>query len=87
MVSRTSPYSPPFTIYLITRSALANTFGGIVRPICWAAFRLDELEFIWLFYGKIAWLCTVKNLMHKQRGAAKHLGIIRRIRHEATGIH
>src|SRR5258705_4163219 len=26
--------------YLITLSALANTFGGIVRPICLAAFRL-----------------------------------------------
>jgi hypothetical protein len=24
----------------ITRSARANTFGGIVRPICLAAFRL-----------------------------------------------
>ena len=26
--------------YLITRSALAKTLGGIVRPICLAAFRL-----------------------------------------------
>jgi hypothetical protein len=26
--------------YLITLSALARTFGGIVRPICLAAFRL-----------------------------------------------
>jgi hypothetical protein len=26
--------------HLITRSALANTFGGIVRTICFAAFRL-----------------------------------------------
>ena len=26
--------------YLITLSALASTFGGIVRPICFAAFRL-----------------------------------------------
>ena len=26
--------------YLITLSALANTLGGIVRPICFAAFRL-----------------------------------------------
>ena len=25
---------------LITLSALASTFGGIVRPICFAAFRL-----------------------------------------------
>ena len=27
-------------LHLITRSALASTFGGIVRPICLAAFRL-----------------------------------------------
>jgi hypothetical protein len=27
-------------IHLITRSALAKTFGGIVRPICFAALRL-----------------------------------------------
>jgi hypothetical protein len=26
--------------YLITLSALASTFGGIVRPICFAALRL-----------------------------------------------
>src|SRR6185295_337582 len=26
--------------YLITRSARASTFGGIVRPICLAVFRL-----------------------------------------------
>jgi hypothetical protein len=27
--------------HLITLSALANTFGGIVRPICFAVFRLS----------------------------------------------
>ena len=26
---------------LITLSALANTFGGIVRPICFAVFKLN----------------------------------------------
>ena len=40
MVSRTSPYSSPFTDYLITRSALAKTFGGIISPICLAVLRL-----------------------------------------------
>src|ERR1043166_8949384 len=29
-----------FFDYLIALSALASTFGGIVRPICLAAFRL-----------------------------------------------
>ena len=27
--------------YLITLFALTNTFGGIVRPICFAVFRLN----------------------------------------------
>jgi len=28
------------TAYLITLSALASTFGGMVRPICLAVFKL-----------------------------------------------
>src|SRR5262249_29397123 len=31
---------PPSSYYLITLSARASTFGGIVRPICFDAFRL-----------------------------------------------
>src|ERR1051326_3731732 len=30
----------PDSFHLITLSALASTFGGIVKPICFAAFRL-----------------------------------------------
>src|SRR5262249_58693945 len=30
----------PGSVYRITLSALASTFGGIVTPICFAAFRL-----------------------------------------------
>ena len=30
----------PAHCHLITLSALASTFGGIVRPICFAAFKL-----------------------------------------------
>jgi hypothetical protein len=33
-----------FFDYLITLSALASTFGGIVRPICLAAFNDEQLE-------------------------------------------
>src|SRR5882672_10145771 len=33
-------YSMTLCCHLMTRSARANTFGGIVRPICLAAFRL-----------------------------------------------
>jgi hypothetical protein len=41
-VSQFNPGNRRFVFfdYLITRSALANTFGGIVRPIFLAAFRL-----------------------------------------------
>src|SRR5262249_51966815 len=35
-----TPNTSPLTPYRITLSALAKTFGGIVRPICLAAFRL-----------------------------------------------
>jgi len=30
----------PLTLHRITLSARINTFGGIVRPICLAVFRL-----------------------------------------------
>jgi hypothetical protein len=51
-----SPYSSPFTPYRITRSALAKTFGGIVKPICLAGC-LDHcapLSIIELVMGKTA---------------------------------
>jgi hypothetical protein len=32
--------------YLITRSARANTFGGIVKPICLAALRLIKNSYL-----------------------------------------
>src|SRR6476619_5526963 len=45
--------------HLITRSALASTFGGIVRPICLAVLRLMTL-----FDWKIGRLCTFENFTH-----------------------
>src|SRR5947199_10741195 len=39
-LSSATPYRFIPALSLITLSALANTFGGIVRPICLAAFRL-----------------------------------------------
>jgi hypothetical protein len=38
--SKTSSCCLVPTAYLITRSARASTFGGIVRPICFAVFKL-----------------------------------------------
>ena len=33
-------HSSPLTPYRITRSGRTSTFGGIVRPICLAVFKL-----------------------------------------------
>ena len=40
MVSMTPPRPKVPSTYLITRSARPSTFCGIVRPICFAVFRL-----------------------------------------------
>ena len=47
----------------MTLSALASTFGGIVRPICLAVFRLMiNSNFYRLLHGKIGGLGAVKIL-------------------------
>ena len=49
--------------YLITRSARTSTFGGIVRPICFAAFRLMiGSNFIVLFRLTSVIRCLIKTL-------------------------
>src|SRR5262245_57011535 len=49
--------------HLITLSALASTFGGIVRPICFAAFRLiTNSNFVGCSTGKSAGLAPFKIL-------------------------
>ena len=54
----------------MTRSARASTFGGIVRPICFAAFRLTiELELRRLLDGNVAGLCAFQDLVDKVSGA------------------
>ena len=50
MVSMT-PNNLPFAVHLITLSALASTFGGIVRPICFAVFRLITKHVLSSFEG------------------------------------
>src|SRR5215831_11610595 len=46
------------TAHRIIRSALANTFGGIVRPICWTVAKLS-----WTFaIHCITLQCTGRNL-------------------------
>src|SRR4030095_13183402 len=49
--------------YLITLSALASTFGGIARPICFAAFRLMmNSNFIGCSTGRSAGLAPFRIL-------------------------
>jgi hypothetical protein len=51
--------------YLITLSALASTFGGIVRPICFAVFEVDdEFKLCWLFQ-----LGALPHFVNKDSGA------------------
>src|SRR5262249_5781119 len=49
--------------HLITRSALASTLGGIVRPICFAVFRLiTNSNFIGCSTGRSAGLAPFRIL-------------------------
>jgi hypothetical protein len=50
-------------LHLITRFALAKTFGGIVKPICLAAFRLTmNSNFIGCSTGRSAGLAPLRIL-------------------------
>ena len=50
-------------VHLMTLSALASTFGGIVRPICFAAFRLiTNSNFIGCSTGRSAGLAPFRIL-------------------------
>src|SRR6266545_489265 len=50
-------------IHRITRSALANTFGGIVRPICLAVLRLiTNSNFVGRSTGRSAGLVPLRIL-------------------------
>src|SRR4030095_4758208 len=74
--------------YLITLSALTSTFGGIVRPICLAAFRLMITSKLHrLLDRKIRGLCAFEDLIHVSRGATVQRKNVRGIRHQTTGKH
>ena len=61
--------------YLITLSARASTFGGIVRPICFAAFRLMmNSNFVRLLHREIGGLGAFQNLVHIRSGAPVQVG-------------
>jgi hypothetical protein len=54
-----------------TRSACASTFGGIVRPIRFAAFQIDyEFKLHWLLDGQVSGLSAFKYSLHIGSGVA-----------------
>src|SRR5206468_6758404 len=61
--NRKSKIENPKCFHLITLSALASTFGGIVKPICFAAFRLMmNSNFVGCSTGSSAGLAPFKIL-------------------------
>jgi hypothetical protein len=53
-------------LHLITLSARANTFGGMIRPICFAAFRLiTSSNFVGCSTGRSAGLAPFRILSTK----------------------
>jgi hypothetical protein len=55
---------------LITLSARASTFGGMVRPICFAAFQIDhQLELRRLVDGEISRLRNSSNCLRSMQRA------------------
>ena len=72
-------------LYLITLSALTSTFGGIVSPICFAVFQIDnELELRRLLDRKISRLGPFQDFVDQNSGAPEGLGLVRSVRHQAA---
>ena len=58
----------PLYFHRMTRSALTNTFGGIVRPICFAVFKLiTNSNFIGCSTGRSAGLALSESCPRKLR--------------------
>ena len=72
----------------MTRSALANTFGGIVSPICFAAFRLMmNSNFFGCSTGRSAGLGAFQYFVHVGGGAPVQVGNAHAVAHKPTGFH
>src|SRR5215813_4777841 len=76
---------PDVYCHLITLSARASTDGGIVRPICFAVFQIDdELKLHRTLYWEVGWLGAFQDFVHISSGAAEQLSVNRCVRHQAT---
>src|SRR4030095_8683265 len=75
------------SFHLITRSALASTLGGIVRPICFAAFRLMmNSNFFGCSTGRSAGLASFRFLSTLITGAPKQAGTAHAVRHKPSSL-
>ncbi len=73
--------------YLITLSALASTFGGIVRPICLAVLRLiTSSNFVGCSTGMSAGFVPFENLVDHKRSALVAFGTVGSIGHQTTAV-
>jgi len=69
-------------------SALANTFGGIVGPICFAALTLrTSFELFRLLNWNVGWLGSLQDLVHKNGDSSEGLGPVGPVRHQAPALH
>ena len=73
--------------HLITLSALTSTFGGIVRPICFAVFRLiTNSNFVGRSTGsQQAWCLSVSCPRNRRRAGT--CPEVRPVDHEPTGFY
>ena len=74
------------TSHRMTLSARANRLGGIVRPICFAVFRLiTRLKLPRLLHRQVGGLGASQDFVTVGGRAAKRFGRIRALAHEAAG--
>ena len=74
------------TVILMTLSALTSTFGGIVRPICFAALRLiTNSNFVGCSTGISAGLAPFK-ILSTNGGAPEGFGLVGSVGHQATAL-
>ena len=73
--------------HLITLSARANTFGGIVTPICFAVFKfMTSSNSHRLLHWQVSRLCSLEDLVHVAGRASPLVAPIMSIRDETTGL-
>ncbi len=74
--------------HLMTLSARASTFGGIVRPICFAVFKLmTSSNFVGCSTGRSAGLAPFRILVHVICDAPVAVREVRPVVHEPAGLY